>query len=206
MTQGLCNGDLADSLVGEPAATWDDLLARAKKFILIEESRRIKSVHRKQILREQPKRSPIMERRREEPKRRPDYHTPLRVTRTKALSIAEKNGNVRWPLKMRDNEERQKSRKYCRFHQDRGHDMEECFHLQRELERLIQLGYLPEELYYPPRKTPRKIDRGGGQPQKEEGCQTTPNKSWTEGRIIHLIEGGEYGGVTRISRKRHLRN
>ncbi|KAL0458087.1 UNVERIFIED_CONTAM: hypothetical protein Slati_0435900 [Sesamum latifolium] len=114
MAQGLRNGDLADSLVGEPATTWDDLLARAEKFILIEESRRIKSIHRKQILREQPKRIPAMEKRREESKRRPDYHTPLRITRTEALSIAKKNGNVRWPLKMRDNEERQKSQKYLR--------------------------------------------------------------------------------------------
>ncbi|KAL0456025.1 UNVERIFIED_CONTAM: hypothetical protein Slati_0941700 [Sesamum latifolium] len=205
MAQGLRNGDLADSLVGEPAATWDDLLARAEKFILIEESRRIKSIHRKQILREQPKKIPMMERRREEPKRRPDYYTPLRVTRTKTLSIAEKSGNVRWPLKMRDNKERQKSRKYCKFHRDRGHDTEECFHLQQELERLIKLGYLPEELYHPT-KMLRKTKGEGGQPKNEEGYQTTPNKNWSEGRVIYLIEGGEYGGVTRTSRKRHLRN
>ncbi|KAL0404550.1 UNVERIFIED_CONTAM: hypothetical protein Sradi_2095800 [Sesamum radiatum] len=47
MAQGLHNGGLADSLVGEPAVSWDDLLTRAEKFILIEESRRIRNIHQR---------------------------------------------------------------------------------------------------------------------------------------------------------------
>ncbi|KAL0395001.1 UNVERIFIED_CONTAM: hypothetical protein Slati_4466300 [Sesamum latifolium] len=140
MAQGLRNGGLADSLVGEPA-----------------------------------------------------------VTRAEALATVEKKGIIRWPQKMRENEERQKSQKYCNFHRDRGHDTEECVHLWRELERLIQLGHLPEGLYQSP-KMPQKNKLAGN----KGGRMTTPKKT-ARGRVIHLIEGGEYEGTTRISRKRHLR-
>ncbi|KAL0360983.1 UNVERIFIED_CONTAM: hypothetical protein Sradi_3782800 [Sesamum radiatum] len=80
MAQGLRNGGLADSLVGEPAVSWDDLLAKAERFILIEESRRIKNVHRRKIFRENPGKTLVKRKREEECKRKPDYYTPLRVT------------------------------------------------------------------------------------------------------------------------------
>ncbi|KAL0304077.1 UNVERIFIED_CONTAM: Retrovirus-related Pol polyprotein from transposon [Sesamum radiatum] len=51
MAHGLRNEKLADSLVGEPAASWDDLLARVERFILIEESRRVRKTHKKRRIR-----------------------------------------------------------------------------------------------------------------------------------------------------------
>ncbi|KAL0464281.1 UNVERIFIED_CONTAM: hypothetical protein Slati_0315700 [Sesamum latifolium] len=48
MAQGLRNGGFVDSLIGEPATSWEELLTRADKFILIEESRKIKSSFRTQ--------------------------------------------------------------------------------------------------------------------------------------------------------------
>ncbi|KAL0456000.1 UNVERIFIED_CONTAM: hypothetical protein Slati_0939200 [Sesamum latifolium] len=186
MAQGLRNGGLADSLVGEPAVSWDDLLARAEKFILIEESRRIKNVYRKQILRDNPGKVLVKRRREEECKKKPDYYTPFKVTQAEALATIEKNGIVRWPQKMRENEERQKSRKYCNFHRDRGHDTEECVHLRKELERLIQLGHLPDGLYQ------SQKDRKKNEPAENEGGRTTTlQENWPEGRVIHLIEGGD---------------
>ncbi|KAK4428376.1 hypothetical protein Salat_1137200 [Sesamum alatum] len=35
IAQGLKNGGLADSLIGEPASSWEELLVRAERFILI---------------------------------------------------------------------------------------------------------------------------------------------------------------------------
>ncbi|KAL0460961.1 UNVERIFIED_CONTAM: hypothetical protein Slati_0723300 [Sesamum latifolium] len=60
MAQGLRNGRLADSLIGDPAPNWDELLSRAEKFILIEESRKLRGSTRpqKDPLREVPKRNP----------------------------------------------------------------------------------------------------------------------------------------------------
>ncbi|KAK4424009.1 hypothetical protein Salat_1594300 [Sesamum alatum] len=46
MAQGLRNSGLADSFIGEPTSNWDELLARAERFILTEESRRIKGAQR----------------------------------------------------------------------------------------------------------------------------------------------------------------
>ncbi|KAL0404551.1 UNVERIFIED_CONTAM: hypothetical protein Sradi_2095900 [Sesamum radiatum] len=98
---------------------------------------------------------------------------------------------------MRENEERQKSRRYCNYHRDRGHETEECVHLQRELERLIQSGHLIEELYHSV-KIPRTHE-------PIEGRTTSPPENWSSGRIIHLIEREGYGGNSRAARKRHLR-
>ncbi|KAL0373703.1 UNVERIFIED_CONTAM: hypothetical protein Sradi_3286000 [Sesamum radiatum] len=192
MARGLHNGGLANSLVGEPAVSWDDLLARAEKFILIEESRRIKSIHQKPGHRENLEKVLIKRRREEDYKRKPDYYNPLKVTRAEALVVAEKSGIIKWPPKMRENEERQKSRKYCSFHQDRGHETEECVHLRKELERLIELGQLPEELYHSV-KASRKHD------PVERGLAVSPPGNWSGNRVIHLIEGAGYGGNSRTS-------
>ncbi|KAL0292643.1 UNVERIFIED_CONTAM: hypothetical protein Sradi_6982200 [Sesamum radiatum] len=140
---------------------------------------------------------PMKRRREEDHRKKLDCYTPLKVTRSEALVVAEKRGIVRWPPKMRENEERQKSRRYCNYHRDRGHETEECVHLRRELKRLIQSGCLPEELYHSV-KIPRKQEA-------VKGCATTPPKNWSSGRVIHIIVGGGYGGSSRAARKRHLR-
>ncbi|XP_038973590.1 uncharacterized protein LOC120105313 [Phoenix dactylifera] len=43
---------------------------------------------------------------------------------------------------MRKSGARSHSRKYCRFHRDHGHNTEECFQLQDEIEALIRRGVL----------------------------------------------------------------
>ncbi|KAL0416906.1 UNVERIFIED_CONTAM: hypothetical protein Slati_3522500 [Sesamum latifolium] len=106
---------------------------------------------------------------------------------------------------MKENEERQKSSKYCQFHRDKGHTTEECFHLKEEIERLIQSGYL-QELVPPEVKTQefkRRAMRSEDQPATDK--EPARRDNWPQGRIVHLIEGGEYRGHTRSSRKRHLR-
>ncbi|KAL0463327.1 UNVERIFIED_CONTAM: hypothetical protein Slati_0220300 [Sesamum latifolium] len=76
MAQGLRNGGLADSLIGEPAPNWDELLSRAEKFILIEESRKIRGSTRprKEPAREVPKRN--HEGLKDDPRRQMNTYTP----------------------------------------------------------------------------------------------------------------------------------
>ncbi|KAL0302868.1 UNVERIFIED_CONTAM: hypothetical protein Sradi_6154900 [Sesamum radiatum] len=71
-------------------------------------------------------------------------YTPLKAPRAEILVVAEQQGIVQWPRKMKDNPKRLKSDRYCRFHKDRGHSTEDCYHLKNEIEKLIQRGYLKE--------------------------------------------------------------
>lgn len=141
------NGSFADSLIGEPAQNLDELLRRAEKFVLIEESRRLKIVNREKLGTTRPVTKRELREDREEvipyqKRRRDAVYTPLNTTWAKALFSIEKGGCVRWPTKMRENEERMRSLKYCHFHKDRGHSTEECYHLKEEIERLVQIGHL----------------------------------------------------------------
>ncbi|KAK6115644.1 hypothetical protein DH2020_007913 [Rehmannia glutinosa] len=45
---------------------------------------------------------------------------------------------------MRDIPEQAQSDQYCCFHRDKRHPMKKCFHLKREIEKLIQRGYLKD--------------------------------------------------------------
>ncbi|KAK4426611.1 hypothetical protein Salat_1429800 [Sesamum alatum] len=214
MAQGLRNSELADSLVGESASNWGELLARAERFILIEESKRAKSTRRphREAPREARLRSPDRGRQNEykgkqrERVRPHDTYTPLKTTRTQALIMVGRSEQVRWPHKMKENEGRQRSSKFCNFHQDRGHTTKECFHLKEELETLIQMGQFKHLIHSDKEAThTSKKKRGIEKPGHTEPDEAVNEANWPQRRIINFIEGGTYGGVTRSARKRHLR-
>ncbi|KAL0458429.1 UNVERIFIED_CONTAM: hypothetical protein Slati_0470100 [Sesamum latifolium] len=86
-------------------------------------------------------------------------YTPLTVPITQALMAVEGKGLLSRPRTYRDEPRQPKSDKFCRFHNDYGHTIEECRHLKSEIERLIQNRYLQEtsmmgrtEVNDPPRK------------------------------------------------------
>ncbi|KAL8534710.1 hypothetical protein ACS0TY_010663 [Phlomoides rotata] len=49
---------------------------------------------------------------------------------------------------------RPKSDKFCHFHNEYGHDTNNCFHLRDEIERMIQASHL-KEFIYQDRQSPR---------------------------------------------------
>ncbi|KAK4392687.1 hypothetical protein Sango_2046500 [Sesamum angolense] len=67
-------------------------------------------------------------------------YTLLSAPRAEILAVAEQQGIVQWPSRMRKNPKMMKSDKYCLFHKDRGHGTEDCFHLRDEIEKLIRRG------------------------------------------------------------------
>ncbi|KAL0439144.1 UNVERIFIED_CONTAM: hypothetical protein Slati_2397400 [Sesamum latifolium] len=106
VAQGLRSGGLPDSLIGEPATSWEELLIRAERFILIEESRKIKGSYsaRREPARESAKK--IQEWRKDDHRCKAEFYTPLKTTQTEALGIIESSGIKRWPVKMKENEGR----------------------------------------------------------------------------------------------------
>ncbi|KAL0444440.1 UNVERIFIED_CONTAM: hypothetical protein Slati_2166700 [Sesamum latifolium] len=95
MAQGLRNGGLADSLIGQSAPNWDELLSRAGKFILIEESQKVRSSNRPQREPERETHKRNYESTKDDPRRRINTYTPLNMTRTQALLVVEKSEHLR---------------------------------------------------------------------------------------------------------------
>ena len=50
--------------------------------------------------------------------------------------------SLKWPEKMKGDPNKRNRNKYCRFHRDHGHDMDECFDLKQQVENLIRQGKL----------------------------------------------------------------
>ena len=92
--------------------------------------------------------------------------------------------------------------KYCDFHRDYGHRTDNCIQLRREIEYLIQRGYL------------RRFISPGNQAQNQNQAPTqqpSPRQATTQHQQplgeIHVISGGfAGGGESSSARKAHLRS
>ncbi|KAL0402298.1 UNVERIFIED_CONTAM: hypothetical protein Slati_4259700 [Sesamum latifolium] len=85
--------------------------------------------------------------------------------------IVEQQGIVQWPRKMKDNLKWLKLDKYCIFHKDRGHSIEDCYQLKNEIEKLIQRGYLKEYVENRPSGHSSSPRSEGGKLEKAESSR-----------------------------------
>ncbi|XP_015947504.1 uncharacterized protein LOC107494930 [Arachis duranensis] len=87
---------------------------------------------------------------------------------------------------------------YCEYHQIYGHPTNECFDLKNIIEKLVRKGRLDRYLANKSDE-PRKRRR-------EEEVGRTERPRCTPERHFHMIdEGFTGGGVSKLSRKRHLK-
>ncbi|KAL0400256.1 UNVERIFIED_CONTAM: hypothetical protein Sradi_2368900 [Sesamum radiatum] len=115
MQQNLKSSRFKESILGKPPATKEELLARAEKYIRIEEMAGKRSITpmKKRSTEEEGVMPPKVEKDRRECKHMPPnnlaYYTPLSVSRAELLAIKIQQGLVRRPPPMQDNPKRMKS-------------------------------------------------------------------------------------------------
>ncbi|KAL0411563.1 UNVERIFIED_CONTAM: hypothetical protein Slati_3746000 [Sesamum latifolium] len=144
------DGDFFKSLAKRPATKFDVLLARAAKYINMEDARASKREGRGEKQKENKDENPSKKPRMDFKDKKPAWqkvnmvYTPLTVPITQALMAVEGKGLLSRPRSYKDGPRQPKSDKLCWFHNDYGHTTEECRHLKNKIERLIQNGYLQE--------------------------------------------------------------
>ena len=68
---------------------------------------------------------------------RSQQYTPLNMLLEQVLMQIKDGPSLKWSEKMKGDPNKRNRNKYCRFHKDYGHDMDECFDLKQQIENLI---------------------------------------------------------------------
>ncbi|XP_011090633.1 uncharacterized protein LOC105171273 [Sesamum indicum] len=133
------------------------------------------------------------------------------MTRTKALMMVEKSNVLKWPRHTRFTPAKKFSNKYCRFHQEKEHDTEECFQLKDEIERLVRQGYFRDRILseHKPKRDDSRRNRSRSRDRhsnsmREDRVPATKENAPIKG-VIHTIAGGPSGGNSRRMRKQYER-
>ncbi|XP_073129061.1 uncharacterized protein [Henckelia pumila] len=140
-TQGLREGEFFKSLVKKAPRTFEDLLARAKKYINMEEAQRQKKV----VTRREGGQEQGRSRESHDPMGRLSRYAPHRGTRDRAVHVCEEGVATQTPVS------REKLWNYCALHQECTHDTSEC----RTLQQRHQLPYVRDGKPVP--KKPRSV-------------------------------------------------
>ena len=72
----------------------------------------------------------------------PQQFTPLTASVSQVLREVRNERFLRWPTQMKSDPTTRDNSKYCEFHRDYGHRTDDCIQLKRDIEYLIQRGYL----------------------------------------------------------------
>ena len=125
------------------------------------------------------------------PSARNQQYTPLNVPLEQVLMQIKDDPSLKWPEKMKGDPNKRNRNKYCCFHRDHGHDIDECFDLKQQIENLIRQGKLRNVLGrdYKDEKLKAKVEESSRPPLGE----------------IRIIVGGSLTGQSSKSKKTYLK-
>ncbi|PIN26983.1 hypothetical protein CDL12_00248 [Handroanthus impetiginosus] len=129
----LTKGPFFATLVTDPVEAYDVLLARAEKFINLEEAKSKPKSH---------ERSPSLT-------QQIDQFTLLKILRSQLLMEIGASNLLRRLFRANQGHAKPKSDKFYNFHNDYDHETDECAHLRNEIRKLIKKGHLKEFLADP---------------------------------------------------------
>ena len=136
----------------------------------------------------------------------PQRFTPLTASISQVLHEVRNEQFLRWPTQMKSDPATRDNTMYCEFHRDYGHRTDNCIQLRREIEYLIQRGYLRRFI------SPGNQAQSQAQNQNQTPTQQPPPRQTTTQHQqplgeIHVISGGfSGGGESSSARKAHLRS
>ncbi|XP_073290538.1 uncharacterized protein [Primulina huaijiensis] len=221
-TQGLRGGDFFKSLVKKPPTTFEELLARAEKYMNVEEVQMARKSEPKASVKATRDVRPtnLVPRvgRFEPPTLLGQFaaYTPLKVNKSRALELCDERQLIRRPRSSDRGPRNPRSERYCGFHKDYGHTTDECHHLNQEIERIIQgdpemkaILASPGGGHRPAKRTREESDpeRRRAPNQRENFQNANPNMRKTEPReqpprgVINMISGGPTDGDSNRARK-----
>ena len=76
-----------------------------------------------------------------QPRYPPQQFTPLTTSVSQVLYEVQHEKILRWPSQMKKNPTKRDMAKYCDFHRDHGHRIDDCIKLKKEIKFLIRRGH-----------------------------------------------------------------
>ncbi|XP_071907805.1 uncharacterized protein [Coffea arabica] len=224
-TNGLRVEELFYDLAKKPPVNLEELLRRAHETANAEEAGRLKKESDREIGdrkgrtnplegKEAPAKKNVFDRLTKEktpalPPLSEKTYTPLTRPKAQILAVMEAEGLGDRPPKMGTPRNKRNQDRYCAFHRDVGHDTEGCWALRKEIEDLIQRGFLGRFVRRPGQEFGRNHygDRREGQrrdrPERREAPRNHSPDQDTQNLagVINTIAGGPTGGDSHAARK-----
>ena len=134
----------------------------------------------------------------------PQRFTPLMASVSQVLHEVRNEQFLRWTTQMKSDPATRDNTKYYEFHRDYGHRTDNCIQLRREIEYLIQRGYLRRFISPGNQAQSQTHNQNQAPTQQPPPRQTTTQHQQPLGEI-HVISGGfAGGGESSSARKAHL--
>ncbi|XP_065861056.1 uncharacterized protein [Euphorbia lathyris] len=206
MADGTTDWSMREEIIRNKPRTVAELMKIAKEFMEVDDVNR---EHRAQTRRERDAARSTSDNRRHQNQtqskgnfvRKSDrsfqgggYQTPLNTTRHEVLLWIEKNPlkkDVQFPKAKGRTSLGRYPNKYCRFHRLNGHDMNDCYELKREIEKLIERGKLSQFV---------RKEATNDKTIVPHETEARPEKKQKKG-VINVIAGGIYEPSTKRSRR-----
>uniref|UniRef100_A0A2N9IAL2 Uncharacterized protein n=1 Tax=Fagus sylvatica TaxID=28930 RepID=A0A2N9IAL2_FAGSY len=190
---GLLKGDFLFQLCKDPPKSMSELMYEAQKFINAEDAFEA--------------RDEFLSRKRKEPEDRRfdssrNKSSKQDYPKAERKNIISSNRHIKWPGKLRSDPTKRSKDLYCRFHQDHGHTIEDCFALKQQIEALIRQGKLGKFVRQDKPEV-RPESRPTRQDENKDRQEDHPRD--IIGEIRTIVGGLASRGASRSSRKAYAR-
>ncbi|XP_077248665.1 uncharacterized protein LOC143888198 [Tasmannia lanceolata] len=208
---GAKSNDFRRSVARRNPQSLADRMVGAEEFISVEETLAALDSNRRRTPKEEKnhtkqRRDDKAPRRERSPQRKEESYTPLNTSRRRILTVIKEEDFLKWPARMLSKGNKRDKSKYCSFHEDHGHDTDECRHLKEEIELRINRRYLRKYVKEDDRRRERMERSPRRSPPPPAWHKSPPpasprpeiHRSLPNG-VINTIMGGPVAGGTSSS-------